>query len=68
MEQELAPAREWVRERVPERVPVPEQVPVPALVRGPVLVLVREPVLVPAVERRMTVGGYRRRHHRRQTR
>jgi len=55
-----------------------EQVPVLARVQGPVLVLVLarapEPVLVlvpvpvQAVERRTTAEGYRRHHHRRQTR
>jgi hypothetical protein len=55
-----------------------EQVPVLARVQGPVLVLARAPepvlvlvlVLVPvqAVERRTTAEGYRRHHHRRQTR
>lgn len=58
MEQELAPAREQVREQVPA--------PAPALVRGPALVQVQ--VQVQAVERRMTVEGYRRHRHRRQTR
>ena len=60
MEQELAPAREQVREQVPAPAPAP------ALVRGPALVQVQ--VQVQAVERRMTVEGYRRHRHRRQTR